>query len=148
MVCIEVSKGFEGFMSFFVLMFNCVLYAILLNIVDCNIVKLIHQFAFLLLSYILAKKLFCLATVIQDFLILPFGSTMSAYENVVGGKLKLKGKALDVKAAGVKKKKKKKNDSDKVLRTQNQELLEGWLFFAVTIMVLSPMPKIIHKYIE
>ncbi|XP_061355923.1 uncharacterized protein LOC133300407 isoform X1 [Gastrolobium bilobum] len=32
---------------------------------------------------------------------------MSAYENVVGGKLKLKGKALDVKAGGVKKKKKK-----------------------------------------
>lgn len=33
---------------------------------------------------------------------------MSGYENVVGGKLKLKGKALDVKAGGVKKKKKKK----------------------------------------
>ncbi|KAJ4830227.1 hypothetical protein Tsubulata_037550, partial [Turnera subulata] len=32
---------------------------------------------------------------------------MSGYENVVGGKLKLKGKALDVKAGGVKKKKKK-----------------------------------------
>ncbi|XP_071723990.1 uncharacterized protein [Rutidosis leptorrhynchoides] len=32
---------------------------------------------------------------------------MSSYENVVGGKLKLKGKALDVKAGGVKKKKKK-----------------------------------------
>ncbi|KAK6925817.1 Protein FAM32A [Dillenia turbinata] len=31
---------------------------------------------------------------------------MSGYENVVGGKLKLKGKALDVKAGGVKKKKK------------------------------------------
>ncbi|KAM3749794.1 hypothetical protein ACB098_05G213100 [Castanea mollissima] len=30
------------------------------------------------------------------------------YENVVGGKLKLKGKALDVKAGGVKKKKKNK----------------------------------------
>lgn len=33
---------------------------------------------------------------------------MSSYENVVGGKLKLKGKALDVKAGGVKKKKKHK----------------------------------------
>eukprot|EP01018_Ginkgo_biloba_P025151 Gb_27585 [translate_table: standard] len=33
---------------------------------------------------------------------------MSSYENVVGGKLKLKGKALDVKAGGVKKKKKEK----------------------------------------
>ncbi|XP_057959344.1 uncharacterized protein LOC131151894 [Malania oleifera] len=36
---------------------------------------------------------------------------MSSYENVVGGKLKLKGKALDVKAGGIKKKKKhKKHD--------------------------------------
>ncbi|KAH7853715.1 hypothetical protein Vadar_005844 [Vaccinium darrowii] len=34
---------------------------------------------------------------------------MSAFENVVVGKLKLKGKALDVKAGGLKKKKKKKN---------------------------------------
>uniref|UniRef100_A0A0D6R7W0 Protein FAM32A-like n=1 Tax=Araucaria cunninghamii TaxID=56994 RepID=A0A0D6R7W0_ARACU len=33
---------------------------------------------------------------------------MSAFENVVGGKLKLKGKALDVKAGGMKKKKKQK----------------------------------------
>ncbi|CAN6468295.1 unnamed protein product [Victoria cruziana] len=32
---------------------------------------------------------------------------MSEYENIVGGKLKLKGKALDVKSGGVKKKKKK-----------------------------------------
>lgn len=31
---------------------------------------------------------------------------MSGYENVVVGKLKLKGKALDVKSGGVKKKKK------------------------------------------
>ncbi|KAJ6919989.1 hypothetical protein NC651_013803 [Populus alba x Populus x berolinensis] len=31
---------------------------------------------------------------------------MSAYENVIGGKLKLKGKALDVKAGGIIKKKK------------------------------------------
>ncbi|EPS72511.1 hypothetical protein M569_02248 [Genlisea aurea] len=31
---------------------------------------------------------------------------MSAYDNIVGGKLKLKGKALDVKAAGMKKQKK------------------------------------------
>ncbi|GMI81945.1 hypothetical protein like AT1G16810 [Hibiscus trionum] len=33
---------------------------------------------------------------------------MSEYENVVGGKLKLKGKALDVKTGGIKKKKKHK----------------------------------------
>ncbi|CAK7323772.1 unnamed protein product [Dovyalis caffra] len=32
---------------------------------------------------------------------------MSGYENIVGGKLKLKGKALDVKAGSIKKKKKK-----------------------------------------
>ncbi|XP_078438556.1 7-dehydrocholesterol reductase-like protein [Wolffia australiana] len=32
---------------------------------------------------------------------------MSAYENVVSGKLKLKGKALDVQSGGLKKKKKK-----------------------------------------
>uniref|UniRef100_A0A0D9VKI4 Protein FAM32A-like n=1 Tax=Leersia perrieri TaxID=77586 RepID=A0A0D9VKI4_9ORYZ len=34
-------------------------------------------------------------------------SPMSEYQNVVGGRLKLKGKALDVKEGGVKKKKKK-----------------------------------------
>lgn len=37
---------------------------------------------------------------------------MSAYENVVVGKLKLKGKALDVKSGGVKKKKKNKHHHD------------------------------------
>ncbi|XWS11626.1 hypothetical protein CRYUN_Cryun37aG0014700 [Craigia yunnanensis] len=43
---------------------------------------------------------------------------MSSYENVVGGKLKLKGKALDVKAGGIKKKKKhKKQHHDQI--TQN-----------------------------
>ena len=36
-----------------------------------------------------------------------FGSEMSEYQNVVGGRLKLKGKPLDVKEGGVKKKKKK-----------------------------------------
>ncbi|KAF4354125.1 hypothetical protein F8388_004137 [Cannabis sativa] len=40
---------------------------------------------------------------------------MSAYDNVVGGKLKLKGKALDVKAGDMKKKKKHK----KLLQDQN-----------------------------
>lgn len=41
----------------------------------------------------------------------------SVYENVVGGKLKLKGKALDVKAAsGIKKKKKK---DDKIKQQEN-----------------------------
>ncbi|KAK1293720.1 hypothetical protein QJS10_CPB17g01037 [Acorus calamus] len=39
---------------------------------------------------------------------------MSAYDHVVGGKLKLKGKALDVKVGGVKKKKKSKNHYDEI----------------------------------
>ena len=42
-------------------------------------------------------------------LVVPYHSEMSAYDNVVGGKLKLKGKALDVKAGGIKKKKKQKH---------------------------------------
>ncbi|KAK4343058.1 hypothetical protein RND71_038874 [Anisodus tanguticus] len=46
---------------------------------------------------------------------------MSAYDNVVGGKLKLKGKALDVKAAGKKKKgKKQKKDYE-----QNSQVTEN-----------------------
>ena len=44
---------------------------------------------------------------------------MSAFENVVGGKLKLKGKALDVKAGGIKKKKKPKKDYE-----QNSQVTE------------------------
>ncbi|MCD9646732.1 hypothetical protein HAX54_036886 [Datura stramonium] len=39
---------------------------------------------------------------------------MSAYENVVAGKLRLKGKALDVKSSGIKKKKKHKHQYDLV----------------------------------
>ena len=46
---------------------------------------------------------------------------MSSYDNVVGGKLKLKGKALDVKAGGgVKKKKKHK----KLLQEQKSLITE------------------------
>ncbi|KAJ6821716.1 protein FAM32A-like [Iris pallida] len=49
---------------------------------------------------------------------------MSAYENVVGGKLKLKGKALNV-AGGVKKKKKHKHhhhdDNSQIRRDELQE---------------------------
>ncbi|KAL5996212.1 hypothetical protein ACLOJK_026286 [Asimina triloba] len=48
---------------------------------------------------------------------------MSAYENVAGGKLKLKGKALDVKAGGVKKK--KKRNYDQTLQTSSKELSAG-----------------------
>ncbi|KAM3270703.1 protein FAM32A-like [Capsicum chacoense] len=39
---------------------------------------------------------------------------MSAYKNVVSGKLRLKGKALDVKSSGIKKKKKHKHQYDVV----------------------------------
>ncbi|KAK4348476.1 hypothetical protein RND71_031231 [Anisodus tanguticus] len=53
---------------------------------------------------------------------------MSAYDNVVGGKLKLKGKALDVKAAGMKKKKKKqKKDYVKSPRLQEMSFQQVWL---------------------
>ena len=52
---------------------------------------------------------------------------MSAYENIVGGKLKLKGKALDVKAGGIKKKKKhKKQHQDQI--TQNDLSADSGLF--------------------
>lgn len=44
---------------------------------------------------------------------------MSSYDNVIGGKLRLKGKALDVKAGGVKKKKK-----DKKRHHQSSEVIE------------------------
>ncbi|XP_076950556.1 uncharacterized protein LOC143623571 [Bidens hawaiensis] len=52
---------------------------------------------------------------------------MSEYENVVGGKLKLKGKALDVKAGGSKKKKKKttRHLSDQIVQTIDTEISEG-----------------------
>ncbi|XP_010476810.1 PREDICTED: protein FAM32A-like [Camelina sativa] len=52
---------------------------------------------------------------------------MSAYDNVIGGKLKLKGKALDVKAGGVKKKKKKlKKQEEQALKiTEHDDLVEG-----------------------
>ncbi|KAJ8431740.1 hypothetical protein Cgig2_028957 [Carnegiea gigantea] len=50
---------------------------------------------------------------------------MSAYDNVVGGKLKLKGKALDVKSGGVKKKKKQKKQYDEVSEIKVDEKLEG-----------------------
>ncbi|KAJ0988272.1 hypothetical protein J5N97_006628 [Dioscorea zingiberensis] len=50
---------------------------------------------------------------------------MSAYENVVGGKLKLKGKALDVKAGGIKKKKKQKHRHDQDSLVEGDKLPEG-----------------------
>lgn len=50
---------------------------------------------------------------------------MSAYDNVIGGKLKLKGKALDVKAGGVKKKKKQRKHEEQALKITEHELIEG-----------------------
>ncbi|KAF3430938.1 hypothetical protein FNV43_RR25668 [Rhamnella rubrinervis] len=50
---------------------------------------------------------------------------MSSYENVVGGKLKLKGKALDVKAGGVKKKKKIKKQQNQDTIVKEDDVLAG-----------------------
>lgn len=50
---------------------------------------------------------------------------MSTFENVVGGKLKLKGKALNVKAGGLKKKKKNKHRHDDNSEIERNELHEG-----------------------
>lgn len=51
---------------------------------------------------------------------------MSSYDNVVGGKLKLKGKALDVKVGGVKKKKKPKKNQDQIsLELENEHPAGG-----------------------
>lgn len=55
---------------------------------------------------------------------------MSVYENVVAGKLKLKGKALDVKPGGIKKKKKKKiirDLSDQITQTIENDISEGYV---------------------
>ncbi|KAL9254146.1 FAM32A-like-like protein [Drosera capensis] len=60
---------------------------------------------------------------------------MSAYDNVVVGKLKLKGKALDVKSAGVKKKKHKKYDG--VSQIKDSQKLEG--ASACGIFLLRPV---------
>uniref|UniRef100_A0A0E0CQY5 Uncharacterized protein n=1 Tax=Oryza meridionalis TaxID=40149 RepID=A0A0E0CQY5_9ORYZ len=50
---------------------------------------------------------------------------MSEYQNVVGGRLKLKGKALDVKEGGVKKKKKKKHHREESSEAGHRELHQG-----------------------
>ncbi|KAH7564850.1 hypothetical protein ACOSP7_021343 [Xanthoceras sorbifolium] len=50
---------------------------------------------------------------------------MSSYENVIGGKLKLKGKALDVKAGGVKKKKKHKKEREQIDQAIEKDLSAG-----------------------
>ncbi|XP_009759886.1 uncharacterized protein LOC107805297 [Nicotiana tabacum] len=54
---------------------------------------------------------------------------MSAYENVVAGRLRLKGKALGVKSSGIKKKKKHKHQYDLVTQVTggNNELTRNQL---------------------
>lgn len=54
---------------------------------------------------------------------------MSGYENVIGGKLKLKGKALDVKAGGVKKKKKQKKQHDQISEAVESEFSASSIFY-------------------
>lgn len=61
----------------------------------------------------------------EVFLCLFFIGKMSAYDNVVGGKLKLKGKALDVKAGGTKKKKKHKKNHDQIAQVIEDDLSAG-----------------------
>ena len=64
---------------------------------------------------------------------------MSAYENTVGGKLKLKGKALDVKAGGLKKKKKHKKHFDQISQVSENELSSGW-FIVNCVTACMPIP--------
>ena len=57
---------------------------------------------------------------------------MSSYDNVIGGKLKLKGKALDVKAGGLKKNKKHKKQYDRSSEVVENELSVGMLLILST----------------
>ena len=57
---------------------------------------------------------------------------MSSYDNVIGGKLKLKGKALVVKAGGLKKKKKHKKQYDQSSEVVENELSAGMLLILST----------------
>ncbi|AQK67802.1 Retrovirus-related Pol polyprotein LINE-1 [Zea mays] len=59
---------------------------------------------------------------------------MSEYKNVVGGRLKLKGKALDVKEGGVKKKK-KKHQLEESSQIEHDELHKGKLREIVDVAV-------------
>ena len=57
---------------------------------------------------------------------------MLSYDNVIEGKLKLKGKALDVKAVGLKKKKKRKKQYDRSSEVVENELSAGMLLILST----------------
>lgn len=50
---------------------------------------------------------------------------MSAFENVVAGKLRLKGKALDLRDAGIKKRKKRKERNVPLYRAVGHDQLTG-----------------------
>ena len=71
--------------------------------------------------------------------------TMSAYETVVGGKLKLKGKPLNVKAGGIKKKKKKHNKhQDHVSQLlDNDDLSQGFYFLLYLLFYFILFSKIV-----
>ena len=76
---------------------------------------------------------------------------MSAFENVVGGKLKLKGKALNVKAGGLKKKKKHKHRDDDNSEIRRNEIQEGSLYFIcywlmpLSLLYMNPF-RLVHPY--
>ena len=82
-------------------------------------------------DYRVHQVLSCFAELTFSVLLVA-GSEMSEYQNVVGGRLKLKGKALDVKEGGIKKKKKKQHreESSQIGRDELQEGLAHlhWLF--------------------
>lgn len=63
---------------------------------------------------------------------------MSAYENVVGGKLKLKGKALDVKAGGMKKKKKQKKQYEQISQAVESEFSASLLVILFSLKMPAP----------
>ncbi|GFZ04405.1 hypothetical protein Acr_16g0010290 [Actinidia rufa] len=62
---------------------------------------------------------------------------MSAYENIVGGKLNLKGKALDVKAGGLKKKKETYEASQSNFSIQS--LVGYWVSNIVVLRIVKGM---------
>jgi hypothetical protein len=80
---------------------------------------------------------------------------MSEYQNAVGGRLKLKGKALDVKEGGVKKKKKKKQHSEESSQVGHDELHEGFsglpilqlLFKFLTIDLSTSIPMDVRNHV-
>lgn len=74
---------------------------------------------------------------------------MSAFDNVVGGKLKLKGKALDVKAGGMKKKKKQKKQFEQVSQAVESEFSASLLVFPLNVFcALSCMSRNLCFFVQ